>query len=170
MTGSTTAKIIIVGAAILDFIGFIALVLLRSSGLETGGLVIGAILLLLITLPAFGLGAFLLYRARKEAAENELVSKQRQLLDMITTRGELSISEAVVELQSPKSEVQRWVYNLVGLGVFNGYINWDDGVLYSSEAAQLKDLTECKRCSGEVALAGKGVTKCKHCGTEYYLS
>ncbi len=125
---------------------------------------------MVVTLPAFGLGAFLLYRSKAEAAENVLVAKQRQLLDMVTTRGELSISAAVVELQSPKSEVQRWVYNLVGLGVFNGYINWDEGVLYSSEAAQLKDLTECMRCGGEVALAGKGVTKYKHCGTEYYLS
>ena len=170
MTGSTTSKIIIAGAAILDIVGFIALILLRNSGLETGGLVVGASLLLLITLPAFGLGVFLLYKSRAETAENELVSKQRQLLDMVTARGELRISDAALELQSPKSEVQRWVYNLVGLGVFNGYINWDDGVLYSSEAAQLKDLTECKRCGGEVALAGKGVTKCKHCGTEYYLS
>ncbi len=36
MTGSTTAKIIIVGATILDVFGIIALVILRGSGLETG--------------------------------------------------------------------------------------------------------------------------------------
>jgi hypothetical protein len=58
---------------------------------------------------------------------------------------------------------------LVGLGVFTGYINWDDGVLFSAQASQLRDLTQCKKCGGAVKLVGKGVVKCPYCGTEYFL-
>ena len=74
-----------------------------------------------------------------------------------------------VELQVPRDEVKNWIYRLVGLGVFTGYINWDDGVLYSAQASKLRELTNCKKCGGEVKLVGKGVVKCPYCGTEYFL-
>ena len=51
------------------------------------------------------------------------------------------------------------VYQLVGLQVFSGYINWDDGILYSSEASKLRELDKCKNCGGEITLAGKGIVR-----------
>jgi tRNA(Ile2) C34 agmatinyltransferase TiaS len=65
--------------------------------------------------------------------------------------------------------VQNQVHALVGMGVFSGYVNWDDGVLYSAEAANLRDLERCKYCGGELKLVGKGVISCPFCGTEYFL-
>ncbi len=62
------------------------------------------------------------------------------------------------------------IYKLVGMELFNGYINWDEGKLYSVEAAGLVNLTSCKNCGGQIKLAGKGVSKCPYCGTEYYLA
>jgi tRNA(Ile2) C34 agmatinyltransferase TiaS len=62
------------------------------------------------------------------------------------------------------------IYELVGLQVFSGYINWDQGILYSSDASKLRELTQCKNCGGEIQLVGKGVVKCKFCGTEYFLT
>ena len=88
---------------------------------------------------------------------------------MVLTRGEVRISDVVLELESTRSQVQQWVYTLVGMGLFSGYINWEDGILYSREASKLKDIHECLRCGGDVALAGKGMSKCKYCGTEYFL-
>ena len=77
--------------------------------------------------------------------------------------------DAAVELQVPREELKHWIYRLVGLGVFTGYINWDDGLLFSAQASQLRNLTNCKKCGGEVKLVGKGVVKCPYCGTEYFL-
>lgn len=140
-----------------------------ASGLNVAGFGVGAILLLIIVLPLVGAGIFLLARSSQEGKEEEIIAKQRKILDAVQARGQVRISDLVLELKSSKEQVQNWVYNLVGLGLFSGYIDWADGVLYSIQASQLKDLTECKKCGGKVTLAGKGVSKCQYCGTEYFL-
>lgn len=53
---------------------------------------------------------------------------------------------------------------------FSGYINWDEGILYSAEAAALREAGRCPNCGGALALAGRGVIRCPHCGTEIFLA
>ena len=89
---------------------------------------------------------------------------------MVKARGQVNISDIIVELQSSLPEVQDMIYKLVGMGVFSGYINWDEGTLYSEQASALRDLQECRNCGGQLSLAGKGVVKCPFCGTEYFLT
>ena len=148
--------------------------LTAQGGLGGGGAILGAILVIALALPTTIVGGFLLARGSREAAESRKQEaagvKQRQLLDMVKTRGQVQISDVVLELKSTRSEVQQWVHDLVGLGIFSGYVNWDEGTLYSIEASQLRDMTRCKHCGGEVQLAGKGVVRCAYCGTEYFLS
>jgi hypothetical protein len=131
--------------------------------------VLGLAIAIIVALPLAGIGVFMIVRGGQEAKTDVVAQKQRRLLDMVATRGELPIADAAVELQVPRDELKNWIYRLVGLGVFTGYINWDDGVLFSAQASQLRDLTRCKKCGGEVKLAGKGVVKCPYCGTEYFL-
>jgi len=76
----------------------------------------------------------------------------------------------VLEMQLPRDRIKEMIYSLVGLGVFSGYINWDKGVLYSSDASKLRDLKQCPNCGGEITLTGKGVARCRFCGTEFFLS
>ena len=154
----------------LFVIGLAMLFLFKAAAdLSVAGLGIGVILLTILSLPLSGAGIFLTAKAGQEGRQEETAAKQRRILDAVAARGEVRISDLVLELKSTREQVQNWVYNLVGMGLFSGYINWNDGVLYSAQAAQLKDLTECKRCGGQVSLAGKGVIKCQHCGTEYFL-
>jgi hypothetical protein len=79
------------------------------------------------------------------------------------------LSDAAVEMQVPREEIKNWVYRLVGLGVFSGYVNWDDGILFSKQASELRSLQSCAKCGGKLEMAGKGVIKCPYCGTEYFL-
>jgi len=74
-----------------------------------------------------------------------------------------------IEMNASRDEVKAWLYDLVGKGLFSGYVNWDEGVLYSRQASQLKT-NRCPKCGGEVKLAGKGVVTCPFCGTEIFLS
>ncbi|MDQ7028832.1 MAG: hypothetical protein Q9O62_03195 [Ardenticatenia bacterium] len=97
------------------------------------------------------------------------VAKQRQLLNMIETQGEVRISEAALALDVPREVVQQYIYDLVGKGLFTGYINWDDGVLYARQARLLRDQGTCPNCGGKLELAGKGVVRCPYCGTEIFL-
>ncbi len=171
MKSGRVMGLLLVGSGLgLFAVGLAVLFLFKAAaGLSVAGLGVGIILLTIVSLPLFGAGIFLIVRSGQESQQEEVLIKQRKILDMVAARGEVRISDLVLELKTTREQVQNWVYNLVGMGLFSGYINWNDGVLYSSQAAQLKDLTECKRCGGQVSLAGKGVSKCQHCGTEYFL-
>jgi len=46
---------------------------------------------------------------------------------------------------------------------------WDEGTLYSRDAAQLHG-HKCPSCGGAVELAGKGVVRCPYCGAEIFLT
>jgi hypothetical protein len=140
-----------------------------GSGLDRNAAILGLAIAAIVALPLAGIGVFMIMRGQQDVKTEAVAQKQRRLLDMVTTRGELPIADAAVELQVPRDELKNWIYRLVGLGVFSGYINWDDGILFSAQASQLRDLTNCKKCGGEVKLAGKGVVKCPYCGTEYFL-
>ena len=116
-----------------------------------------------------GVGIYIYVQGEKEANEESVMRKQRRLLDILNSRGQVPVQEMAVELNSSVDQIQDMIYQLVGLQVFSGYINWDDGVLYSAEAKKLQGLKECERCGAPIALVGKGVVACSACGTEYFL-
>jgi hypothetical protein len=167
------AGLVLIGlAGVILFLGGALL----ASGLAAGQLAVsGAIpgfgVLVVILVAPLGIGGWvMLQRGRAQAAEDANSAELRKILDIVTTRGSVKVSDLVLELRSDMSTVQNEIYRLVGMGVFSGYVNWDDGVLYSAAAAGLRDLTECKKCGGKLTLAGKGVIKCPFCGTEYFVS
>ncbi len=169
-SGQVAGVLLVIGAGAVVVIGLAVLgVFSAAGGLTAAGFGVGVVLLAIISLPLLGAGAFLLARSRQEGQDEAVVAKQRKILDMVSARGQVSIADVALELKASRDQVQSWVYNLVGLGLFSGYINWNDGTLYSAQAAQLRDLTTCKKCGGQVSLAGKGVIKCQYCGTEYFL-
>jgi hypothetical protein len=128
------------------------------------------IALIVLVAPMVGGGVYLLAFGTKEAQQQQDAAQQRRLLNIVQTRGQVNIDDQVIEMQLPREQVRDMIYSLVGLGVFSGYIKWDEGVLYSSEASQLRELKKCPNCGGEIELSGKGVAKCRFCGTEFFLS
>lgn len=169
-TGRVVAGLLIGAGALILLIGLVLLgALLATGSLNAGAFVVGTFFVLIVALPVLGAGVVLFVKAGQDNRAEADAQKQRKILEMVATRGELRISDAAIELKASREQIQSWVYNLVGLGVFSGYINWEDGVLYSAGAAQLKGLESCKKCGGKVSLAGKGVIKCQYCGTEYFV-
>jgi DNA-directed RNA polymerase subunit RPC12/RpoP len=106
---------------------------------------------------------------REERAIAE-IEQQRTLLNAVQAQGQVSIAELVLELDTTRDAVQRDLYDLVGKGIFSGYIDWDSGVLYSVEASKLQGRQTCPNCGGKLELAGKGLIKCPYCGAEIFLS
>jgi hypothetical protein len=142
-----------------------------GNRLAPAGAVLGfGLLFVVLVAPLAGGGIYAVVRGRREAETDRQAKMQRKILDMVKARGQVSISDIIVELQSSLPEVQDMIYKLVGMGVFSGYINWDEGTLYSEQASALRDLEECRNCGGQLSLAGKGVVKCPYCGTEYFLT
>ncbi|MCA9944152.1 MAG: hypothetical protein KC449_11755 [Anaerolineales bacterium] len=169
--GKTLGLILIAGGIIVGIIVTVLMVVYRGEGrLSAGGMALGITLgFLVLVLPQLGFGAFLLWKGGQDTAVAARAQEQRQLLDMVKTRGQIAISDLVIELNSNRETVQKNLYQLVGMGLFSGYVNWDEGMLYSRQAKELHQINKCEHCGGELELAGKGVIRCPFCGTEYFL-
>lgn len=159
---------IVVGA----ILGVVAIAWLFSNpDLTVPARILGlGVVLLVLVAPLVGGGLYLTIQGVGEAKQQVDAGQQRKLLNIIQSRGEIKIDDVALELQQPRDKIRDMLYSLVGLGVYSGYINWDKGVLYSSQASQLRDLKQCPNCGGEIELAGKGIAKCRFCGTEFFLS
>ncbi len=131
--------------------------------------VLGLGITVVLVAPLIGMGVFLFVKGQRETVELAEVEKERKLLGMVQTRGQVQISDVALELDASRDQVKAWVYDLVHKGLFTGYIDWDDGAMYSRDAAQLRD-NECPNCGGRVELAGKGVINCSYCGVEIFLA
>ncbi len=153
-------------------VGFVAIAWLFSNPDLTGpARILGlGLLLLVLVAPLVGGGLYLTVQGVGEAKQQVDAGQQRKLLNIVQSKGQVQIDDVALELQQPKDKIRDMLYSLVGLGLYSGYINWDKGVLYSSDASKLRDLKQCPNCGGEIELTGKGVAKCRFCGTEFFLS
>lgn len=170
-TGRLIGVILIIiglGAALLA--GLWLAMQLSSQRITGGGAILGAGLAFIPIALLVGFGTYMFVQGGKEAVQESVMQKQRQLLDILKSRGQVSVSDMAIEMGVTPNAVKDMVHQLVGLQVFSGYANWKDGTLYSSEASQLRELSQCKNCGGQIELVGKGIATCKYCGTEYFLS
>jgi len=98
-----------------------------------------------------------------------LRERQVRIAAIIEARAQIRLEDLTRELNAPRDLVRTWIYELVKRGEFTGYINWDEGLLYSAEARRLTEAGKCPYCNGELSLAGKGVIRCGYCGSEIFL-
>jgi hypothetical protein len=170
--GRTLGWILIAGGIIVGIVLFVLMrVYVNEGSLTSGAATLGMLLgFLVLVLPQLAIGTLILFRGKEEAQTADKAAKQRELLGAVDARGKVTISDMAIEMQVSRDDLRSMIYDLVSLGLFSGYINWDEGVLYSQEASQLRELSRCLNCNGQLELAGKGIIRCPYCGTEYYLS
>jgi hypothetical protein len=170
-TGRLVGIILVaVGFGVAVIAGLWLALQVSSHQISTGGAVVGAGIAFIPVALLAGFGIYMYVQGGKEAVQESAMHKQRQLLDIVKSRGEVGVSDLAMEMGVKVDDVKSMVHQLVGLQVFSGYINWDKGILYSTDASSLRGLEKCKNCGGEITLVGKGVVVCKFCGTEYFLS
>lgn len=166
-----TIGIILIGIGV---IGCIILTVLMGSYVVEGSLpgsaaILGFALGAAVLILPLAAGIFMIWKGGQEAAAGERAEKQRQLLNMVKTRGQVAISDLAIEMNASRDDVQAMLHDLVGKGLFSGYVNWDEGTLYSRQASKLRERNTCEVCGGQLELAGHGVIRCPYCGTEYFL-
>ena len=164
-----TLGFILLAVAVIVFL--VAVGWLLTEQTSAGGRVLGLLIVLLVfVLPLGGGGLYLLTKGRQESAEYAEIAKQKKILNMVLAQGKVTLSEVALELNAPREKVEDYVRDLVGKNLFSGAINWQDGVLWSKQASQMKADRKCPNCGGQVELAGKGVVKCPFCGSEVFLA
>jgi multisubunit Na+/H+ antiporter MnhG subunit len=166
-SGKTVGAILIIVGLIIAALAIVWA--LTAEWENTAGFVLAIAIAVIIALPFLGVGAYLMAKGRAEETQMAEVQKEKQLLNMVATQGQVSIAAAALELDVSRDQIKAWVYDLVGKGLFSGYVNWDDGVLISRRAAELRG-NKCPNCGGEVELSGKGVVSCPYCGTDVFLT
>ena len=166
-SGRVTGILLLVGGLV---VGAIGVAWLFVSGARSGGIVLGMLLLSLLIVPLLAGGIFLMIRGQAETRDYAEVQKQRQVLNMVETRGQVRVADIALETNTSRDQVQRYIYDLVGKGLFTGYVDWKDGVLYAKQASELQGRNTCPNCGGALELAGKGLVKCPYCGAEIFLS
>lgn len=165
--GRIVGLIIMMIAGVL-FVGWTAVV--ATSDTTTGGLIVGLFLAMLVCVPLAGIGFYLFRRGQQEEREFAQVAKEKKILNMVLTQGQVTVQEIIVELQQPREDVEDMIRHLVGKQLFSGAINWDQGILFSIESQNLTDGRKCPNCGGEVEFAGKGLIQCPWCGSEVFLT
>ena len=144
---------------------------MNEDKLEKSGAIFGLILLLgVVVIPLVGGGIFFTRKGSLEEKQMAKIDQQRQLLNIVSTRGQVSISDLVLEMHSSRDQVEKDLNELVGRGLFSGYVDWNKGMLYSVEASKLQGAQFCPNCGGKLELAGKGVVTCPYCGAQIFLS
>ena len=145
-----------------------------GSGIYTHKLTIpGAVLGLVLFggLPLLvlgGLGVYFLVQGRAEERAMASVKKQERLLGMIKAHGQVRLEDAMLELHMTREEVTNAIYELVNLGLFAGYIDWDAMIFYSEEASKIAT-NKCPNCGGIREFVGKGIVKCPYCGVSIFI-
>jgi DNA-directed RNA polymerase subunit RPC12/RpoP len=157
-----------VGLCVVGAIWIVAAGRGGEGGMSVGGMALGFAVLFIIAVPFVAAGAFLLIRGRQEAAEMAEVEKERKVLNMVQTRGQIKIADVALELDITRDQLKDYIYDLVGKGLFSGYVDWKGGILYSKQASEMPE-GNCPNCGGELELAGKGVVSCPYCGSEIFL-
>ena len=127
------------------------------------------LIFIFVVIPIAAVGVYLLLRGQAEEEKMGKARQERKLLNMVLAQGKVSFAEVALELDLTRDQVEDIVRDLVGKQLFSGAINWNDGLLYSKEASQLKDDRLCPNCGGELTLAGKGMIVCPYCGAEVFL-
>jgi DNA-directed RNA polymerase subunit RPC12/RpoP len=167
--GKTIGLILIFAGLAIGLVGTSWLgTTLATGSLGPGGFALGLALLVLVVLPFIGFGVFFLVRGAAESRDMARVAQERRLLNMVMAQGKLPVAEAALEMNLSLDQVKAYIYDLVGKGLFTGYINWNDGILYAREAAEMRT-NKCPNCGGERELVGKGIVRCPYCGSELFL-
>lgn len=143
---------------------------MADDDLQTSGFVLLLVIAAIVLLPIILAGVYMILKGREEIKDLAEIDQQRKLLNLVQARGQVSISDLVLDMQTTREKVQHSLTELVGRGLFSGYVDWNKGMLYSVEASKMRDQQTCPNCGGQMELAGKGTIRCPYCGADIFLS
>jgi hypothetical protein len=162
--------VVIIGAAAIWVFGASN----ASNGvqLNTGGAALTMGCALFIAVLVAGFGVWFLMQGRSESTQFAEVEKEKRVLNIIATQGTVQLSGVALETNMTMDQVKAAIYDLVGKGLFTGYVDWKAGKLVSADAAVINQAVitgKCPNCGAPQVVGGKGVIRCDYCGAEFFI-
>ena len=145
---------------------------MSNEKMEGGGksLTIGCAFVFAVLVAGFGV--WFLMQGKTESSQFAEVEKQKRILNMVRTQGTVQISSISLDMNMPVDKVKSAIYDLVGKGLFTGYVDWKGGKLVSADAATLNQAAangKCPNCGAPQTVGGKGIITCEYCGADIFL-
>jgi DNA-directed RNA polymerase subunit RPC12/RpoP len=164
--GKTIGMVLIIAG-----VAVVVLTLLWSfaNELSSGARVLCGGLGVLVGIVLAGGGVYLFMSGQSDSKQYATAEQEKRVLTTVMTRGQIMIPELAIDMGVSADQVKTYVYDLVGKGLFTGYVDWKAGKLISQEASKLQGRTTCPNCGGQLELGGKGIIKCPYCGAEIFL-
>lgn len=169
-SGRIIGMILIAVGAIVSIFGVIYWG--TNQNTDTTAKILGMSICIVPALVIAGFGVWFLMQGRSESTQFAEVEKQKRILNMIATQGTVQLSTVALELNMPMDQVKAAIYDLVGKGLFTGYVDWKGGKLVSADAAAINQAVisgKCPNCGAPQVVGGKGVIRCEYCGTEFFI-
>jgi hypothetical protein len=119
-----------------------------------------------------GFGVWFTRQGRGEAEQFAQVEKEKKILNMVSTQGTVQIGNVALETGMTLDQVKNALYDLVGKGLFTGYVDWKVGKLVSADAAVINQAVvtgKCPNCGAPQVVGGKGIIRCEYCGAEFFI-
>ncbi len=168
--------LVLIGVGVVMFLGAGIFVFgqMNQTGtqMQAGGAALTMGCALLVAAVVAGFGVWFLMQGRSEATQFADVEKQKRILNIVDTQGTVQLRNLAVEMNMTMEQVKSAIYDLVGKGLFTGYVDWKGGKLVSSDAALITQAVQtgkCPNCGAPQVVGGKGVIRCEYCGTELFL-
>jgi hypothetical protein len=114
------------------------------------------------------LGAIFLRQYRIEDTKQRTAELHEEILQRVMTRGRIKFGDLASELKVAPEIIEQAIYEVVGMQLFTGYVNWPEREIIAMEAQQISG-DKCPNCGGAIELAGKSMAKCPYCGTQIFL-
>jgi hypothetical protein len=144
----------------------------ENGPLQSGGAALTMGCAVLVALLVAGFGVWFLMQGRSEVTQFAEVEKEKRILNIVQTQGTVPLSSLAIETGMTLDMVKAAIYDLVGKGLFTGYVDWKGGKLVSSDAAVINQAVitgKCPNCGAPQVVGGKGVIRCDYCGAEFFL-
>ncbi len=98
----------------------------------------------------------------------EIAEKHASLLILVKDNGQISLASLSDKLHAPPGILREWIYQMVQMGRFKGYINWNEGMLYSTAAEKIGADSRCPSCGGVLKIGAGNIVHCQHCASEIF--
>ena len=169
-SGKTIGMVLIAVGIIVALLGIFYFA--TNSQTDSAAKVLGIAVCVVPAAVIAGFGVWFTMQGKGEATQFAEVEKEKKILNMVSTQGTVQIGNVALETGMTLDQVKNAIYDLVGKGLFTGYVDWKGGKLVSADAAVINQAVitgKCPNCGAPQVVGGKGVIRCEYCGAEFFI-